>query len=236
MKYGRVRDAEEYMEIRRILFRENGYPIRKLNQAYFAFHGSYGTGAAATSPIGPKLERLRSLTPDLRTFSRSCVGSPLSTTWTRQWQPGSSVGHEIHLSRRASHLSGTPNRFRIVARLHSTGEVVTAHCPDPGRLRELLIPDGNVTVYVSRAAQANDSTPAAPARTTRKTLYDLRFVVHPESGVLISLDTRVPNQIVAEALAARTLPPFAGLSEVARGSGPRSNRAWRPQPLRFLRQ
>ena len=68
LKYGRVRDAEEYMEMRRILFRENGYPIRKLNQAYFAFHGSYGTGAAATSPIGPKLERLRSLTPDLRTF------------------------------------------------------------------------------------------------------------------------------------------------------------------------
>ena len=33
--------------------------------------------------------------------------------------------------------------------------------------------------------------------------------------MLISLDTRVPNQIVAEALAARTLPPFAGLSEVA---------------------
>jgi hypothetical protein len=65
---GRVKDAEEYMEIRRLLFNENGYPIRKLNQAYFAFHGSYGTGAAATSPIGPKLERLRALTPDLRTF------------------------------------------------------------------------------------------------------------------------------------------------------------------------
>ncbi|MFN3982104.1 MAG: hypothetical protein ACK4SA_17145, partial [Caldilinea sp.] len=42
--------------------------IRKLNQAYFAFHGSYGTGAAATSPIGPKMEELRSLTPDVRTF------------------------------------------------------------------------------------------------------------------------------------------------------------------------
>jgi hypothetical protein len=65
---GRVEDAEEYMEIRRLLFEENGFHIRKLNQAYFAFHGSYGTGAAATSPIGPKLEHLRALSPDLRTF------------------------------------------------------------------------------------------------------------------------------------------------------------------------
>ena len=65
---GRVEDAEEYMQIRRLLFEENGYSIRKLNQAYFAFHGAYGTTAAATSPIGPKLQQLRALTPDLRTF------------------------------------------------------------------------------------------------------------------------------------------------------------------------
>jgi hypothetical protein len=68
LEYGRVEDAEEYMQIRRQLFAENGYQIRKLNQAYFAFHGSYGTGAAATSPIGPKLEQLRELSPDLRTY------------------------------------------------------------------------------------------------------------------------------------------------------------------------
>jgi hypothetical protein len=71
LKYGRVADAEEYMQIRRLLFEENGYHIRKLNQAYFAFHGSYGTGAAATSPIGPKLQKLRELSPDLRTFLES---------------------------------------------------------------------------------------------------------------------------------------------------------------------
>ena len=65
---GRVADAEEYMEIRRLLFVENGYNLRKLNQAYFAFHGNYGTGAAASSPIGPDLLRLRALSPDLRTF------------------------------------------------------------------------------------------------------------------------------------------------------------------------
>ena len=71
---GRIEDAEEYMEIRRLLFVEHGYDIRKLNQAYFAFHGSYGTGAAATSPIGPKLEELRSLVPDVRTFLQTVRG------------------------------------------------------------------------------------------------------------------------------------------------------------------
>ncbi|MBP8292220.1 MAG: hypothetical protein KAX65_05570, partial [Caldilineaceae bacterium] len=68
LSLGRVADAEEYMEIRRLLFVENGYNLRKLNQAYFAFHGNYGTGAAASSPIGPDLLRLRALSPDLRTF------------------------------------------------------------------------------------------------------------------------------------------------------------------------
>lgn len=71
---GRVEDAEHYMEVRRLLFVENGYDIRKLNQAYFAFHGSYGTGAAATSPIGPKLEELRTLVPDARTFLQTVRG------------------------------------------------------------------------------------------------------------------------------------------------------------------
>ena len=65
---GQVEAAEAYMEARRQLFVENGYPLRVLNQAYFAFHGSYGTSAASTSPIGPKLEELRTLTPDLQTF------------------------------------------------------------------------------------------------------------------------------------------------------------------------
>lgn len=65
---GQVEEAERYMEDRRQLFVQNGYPLRKLNQAYFAFHGSYATGAASTDPIGPKLQELRRLTPDLATF------------------------------------------------------------------------------------------------------------------------------------------------------------------------
>ena len=65
---GQVEAAERYMEERRLYFVDHGYPLRVLNQAYFAFHGSYGTSAASTSPLGPKLEELRRLTPDLHTF------------------------------------------------------------------------------------------------------------------------------------------------------------------------
>ena len=49
---GRIEEAEAYMEERRQVFVENGYPIRKLNQAYFAFYGTYADLPAAVSPIG----------------------------------------------------------------------------------------------------------------------------------------------------------------------------------------
>ncbi len=65
---GLVETAEAYMEARRRRFVAHGYPLRVLNQAYFAFHGNYATGPASTSPIGPKLQELRERTGDLRTF------------------------------------------------------------------------------------------------------------------------------------------------------------------------
>ena len=65
---GKVDEAEAYMEERRLLFVENGYPIRRLNQAYFAFHGTYAENAASSSPIAGQLRRFRELAPDLRTF------------------------------------------------------------------------------------------------------------------------------------------------------------------------
>lgn len=68
---GYVEEAEAFMEARRRTFAENGYLLRVLNQAYFAFHGSYATGAAATDPIGPKLTRLRALSPSLQAFMQT---------------------------------------------------------------------------------------------------------------------------------------------------------------------
>ena len=46
---GKITEAEAYMEQRRQIFVKNGYSIRKLNQAYFAFYGAYAdvSGGAA---------------------------------------------------------------------------------------------------------------------------------------------------------------------------------------------
>ncbi len=62
---GDVSEAEAYMDQRREIFVANGYYLRVLNQAYFAFHGSYATGGASSSPIGPQLQELqRRKTPE----------------------------------------------------------------------------------------------------------------------------------------------------------------------------
>jgi hypothetical protein len=65
---GKIEEAEEYMELRRLALVERGYAIRKLNQAYFAFHGSYAVGTGATDPIGGKLRALRLRSESLPEF------------------------------------------------------------------------------------------------------------------------------------------------------------------------
>lgn len=68
---GEIAGAEAYMEARRRVFLDNGYNIRKLNQAYFAFYGGYAAtpgGAAGADPIGPMLRELRAAGPSLRAF------------------------------------------------------------------------------------------------------------------------------------------------------------------------
>lgn len=65
---GQVELAESYMESRRQTFNDNGYPIRKLNQAYFAFNGSYADSPASVDPIGPQAQRLRDLSADVGEF------------------------------------------------------------------------------------------------------------------------------------------------------------------------
>jgi len=63
--------AESYMESRRQIFWDNGYAIRKLNQAYFAFYGAYANvpgGAAGEDPVGPAVRSLRSQSPSLQEF------------------------------------------------------------------------------------------------------------------------------------------------------------------------
>jgi sugar fermentation stimulation protein A len=88
-----------------------------------------------------------------------------------------------------------PNRFVIHARLHSTGQEVRAHCPNPGRMHELMIP--GATVYVDKATDPERRTP-----------YTLRFIEHPANGQLISLNTQLPNDLFAEGLADNFFAPF----------------------------
>ena len=68
---GTVEEAENYMEERRKLFVDNGFHIRKLNQAYFAFHGTYAASPASVSPIGDEVDRLRSMTDSVGEFVRT---------------------------------------------------------------------------------------------------------------------------------------------------------------------
>lgn len=74
---GKVDEAEAYMEARRLVFWENGYAIRKLNQAYFAFYGSYADtpiGPAGEDPVGEAVRRLRSISPSLVEFIQHMQG------------------------------------------------------------------------------------------------------------------------------------------------------------------
>ena len=68
---GKIEEAEAYMETRRQLFWDNGYLLRKLNQAYFAFHGAYADvpgGAAGEDPVGPAVRALRAQSDSLEDF------------------------------------------------------------------------------------------------------------------------------------------------------------------------
>ena len=68
---GKIPEAEAYMEQRRQLFLKNGYLIRKLNQAYFAFYGAYADvpgGAAGEDPVGPAVRALRTQSKSLADF------------------------------------------------------------------------------------------------------------------------------------------------------------------------
>jgi hypothetical protein len=71
LSQGKIEEAETYMEQRRQVFWDNGYLIRKLNQAYFAFHGAYADqpgGAAGEDPVGPAVRALREQSASLADF------------------------------------------------------------------------------------------------------------------------------------------------------------------------
>ena len=65
---GQIEEAESLMEERRQYLASQGYYIRKLNQAYFAFHGTYADEPTSVDPIGIEMREVRQRTASLRDF------------------------------------------------------------------------------------------------------------------------------------------------------------------------
>ncbi len=74
LSQGDIAAAERYMEERRHIFLANGYKIRKLNQAYFAFHGIYAHDPASVSPIHRELKQIRTESASLKDFLHNVSG------------------------------------------------------------------------------------------------------------------------------------------------------------------
>ncbi|MFC2035376.1 hypothetical protein ACFLUJ_04535 [Chloroflexota bacterium] len=68
---GEIQQAEEFMEYKRQYLISMGFYIRKLNQAYFAFHGTYAHSPGFISPIGLELKELRNRSISLTAFLRT---------------------------------------------------------------------------------------------------------------------------------------------------------------------
>jgi len=71
---GEIEQAEEFMEQKRQYLATKGYHIRKLNQAYFAFYGTYADRPTSISPIGPELKKLRGQSASLKDFLETVAG------------------------------------------------------------------------------------------------------------------------------------------------------------------
>ncbi|PYZ99041.1 DNA/RNA nuclease SfsA [Alteribacter lacisalsi] len=88
-----------------------------------------------------------------------------------------------------------PNRFILHCRLPD-GEVVRVHLPDPGRLKELLVPDAAVML------QYTDDP-------NRKTKWSAAMVARGDGG-WVSVNTQIPNVLAREAIEKELIEEFSG--------------------------
>lgn len=65
---GQVDQAEQYMNDGQQFLASQGYHIRKLNQAYFAFYGTYADSPTSIDPIGAQVRLLRQHSASLKDF------------------------------------------------------------------------------------------------------------------------------------------------------------------------
>jgi sugar fermentation stimulation protein A len=90
-------------------------------------------------------------------------------------------------------LISRPNRFLGAVELN--GEHVECFIPNPGRMHELMVPGTRVYLIPRSGGQ-------------RKTSYDLTIVEF--NDMLVSIDSRLPNAMLKEAITRRKLPEFKG--------------------------
>lgn len=117
---------------------------------------------------------------------------------------------------RARFLSRT-SRFSVLAEFEDAGSEsgnIQCHLPNPGRLKELLVPGA---VLLLRPAKNPEK---------RKTKFDV-FAVVADAGTVV-VDSRVPNLIMQEALNSGDIPHFSGYKLV------RSEPAYGKSRLDFL--
>ena len=90
------------------------------------------------------------------------------------------------------------NRFAALVDVDRKEQL--AHVPNSGRMHELLVPGYRVLLA------------PAPASASRKTAYDLALV--DTGDALSSADARLPNKLLAEAIAEDRLPQFGSYAVV----------------------
>ena len=86
-----------------------------------------------------------------------------------------------------------PNRFLGVVDIDGGEEL--CFIPNPGRMHELMVPGARVYLLEKRGEH-------------RKTRYDMVLVDH--GGVMVSVDSRLPNRLFSEAVNAGHIKEFRG--------------------------
>jgi len=89
------------------------------------------------------------------------------------------------------------NRFSALVKLR--GEEFRCFLPNPGRLKELLIPDAEVFLREIKGR-------------VRTTNYDIIAIKH--GNVLVFIDSRMPNRLLLEAFKMRKIKEFSMYDEV----------------------
>ncbi len=107
-----------------------------------------------------------------------------------------------------------PNRFVAEVRLRDSGDVVTAHVADSGRLRELIFPGNTVMVRRAVSGAAVRRTPfdmvlASTAASPGASTVPSTIASHDAGRrIWVSVDTRYPNTLFGMALRSGALKEF----------------------------